>query len=331
MANAAPDVDIESTDPEAAPTPFERAVAAWLDRVVAEKGASKQTLRAYRTDLRTLYTWFAENDGPTDPADVELRHLRAWLAAHHGDWSRATIARRLSAIRTFFASLVRRGDLGVNPASLLVAPKTKQALSNLLTVDDTHTLLSGQVSADDPLAIRDRAMFELLYGSGLRVSELVGLDRPDLQLSEGWVRVLGKGNKQRDIPIPRAARIALKRWLRARGELADRADEPTDALFLNARGGRLSARSVRRRLDDAQLTSGTVGRVSPHGLRHSYATHLLDGGADLRAIQELLGHASLSTTERYTHVSLERLMSVYDAAHPRAVRSRDRDPSTDEG
>lgn len=303
-------------------TPFAREVGAWLRRVAAEQGASDETIRAYRTDLRTLYEWLFETGRPTEPAAVELRHLRAWLAAHHGDWSRATIARRLSAIRTFFASLVRRGGLSVNPASLLVAPRSKQALSNLLTVDDAHTLLSAPVVADDPLSSRDRAMFELLYGSGLRVSELAGLDVRDVRLDDGWVRVLGKGRKQRDVPVPRAARAALRRWLRDRDEVADRADEPTDALFLNARGGRLTARSVRRRLERAQVQAGTVGRVSPHGLRHSFATHLLDGGADLRAIQELLGHASLSTTERYTHVSLERLMSVYDAAHPRAARRR---------
>lgn len=291
----------------------------------AEKGASEETRRAYRGDLAAFFAWIHDEVGPEVAVDaVELRHVRRWLAAHHREYARSTLARKLSALRSFYATMQRRGEVTRNPAALVQSPKQDKPLAGVLTVDEAFRVLDARSSSEDVLQLRDRAMWEILYGSGLRVSELTGLDLADVELDEGWLRVLGKRRKEREVPLTPAAVAALRAYLRARPELVDRAETcPGGAVFLNHRGGRISTRSVRRLLDRAQLDAETPGRVSPHGLRHSFATHLLDGGADLRAIQSLLGHASLSTTERYTHVSLDHLMRVYDQAHPRASRVRE--------
>lgn len=295
----------------------------FLDAMRVERGASDETIRAYDGDLRHFFQWCEEAGNGVEKADdVEVRHLRSYLAAHVREHARSTLARRLSALRSFFDLRLRRGQSDRNPGRLVGTPKQPKALVNFLSVDDVFTLLDGAVDPDRPLDVRNRAMWELLYSCGLRVSELVGLDVGDVDLDEAWVRALGKGRKEREVPLGRAAVAALRAWLAGpRPELVDRGTG-TPALFLNNRGGRLSARSVRRLLAQDQTRAGTSGHVSPHGLRHTFATHMLEGGADLRSIQHMLGHANIATTERYTHVTLDHLMKVYDASHPRASRRR---------
>ncbi|MDD4457401.1 MAG: tyrosine recombinase XerC, partial [Syntrophotalea acetylenica] len=243
---------------------------------------------------------------------VDVLLLRRYLARLHKRNCRTTIGRKLSAIRSFFRYLVRQGALQVNPAETVATPRRERYLPKVLTVDEMFALIQAAAS-DEPLTVRDRAILELFYSSGLRVGELAALDVGHVDLAEGLVRVRGKGDKERIVPVGRMARQALDRYLVARG--APRQDHP---LFLNYRGERLSARSIERNLKKWLLHAGILKDASPHALRHSFATHLLDGGADLRAIQELLGHASLSTTQKYTQVSLDRLMDVYDRAHPRS-------------
>jgi integrase/recombinase XerC len=234
--------------------------------------------------------------------------------------ARASIARKLAAVRSFLRHAVREGRLEANPATGVPTPRVPKGLPRDLTVDETFALLD-HIEGDDLAACRDRALLELLYAAGLRVSEAVALDLDDLDLRAGVLRVLGKGNKERMVPFGSKAAQALERWLTAARPL--RLNGDGRAVFMNLRGGRLSDRSVRRVLDRRLREAAIATRVSPHALRHSFATHLLGAGADLRAIQELLGHASLSTTQRYTHVSTDALMRVYDRAHPRARRRRD--------
>ena len=273
--------------------------------------ASSHTLRAYLSDLRQLSAFLDERGVSLDQASRD--DLRAFLAARFGSNSPATLARKQAALRAFYEHRVRGGHLAESPARRLVFPKRRVSLPNVVNVDDCFALLEAP-SRRTALGLRDRCMLELMYGAGLRVSELVGLDLGDLIDGETAVRVLGKGRKERIVPIVREARAALLRWLSRRAEL-----KPEDtALFVNRRGGRLTTRSVGRHLARYALIAGTRRHVHPHALRHSFATHLLDMGADLRGIQELLGHASLSTTQRYTHVSSERLVQVYEDAHPRA-------------
>lgn len=299
----------------------DRLISLFDDILKAEKGASPETRRAYASDLGAFFDWIDDTFSGVGVREVELSHVRRWLAEHHRTYSKSTLARKLSSLRSFYATMQRRGEVSKNPAALVQSPKQEKPLAAVLSVDDAFRVIDAESSRDEALKRRDKAMWEVLYGSGLRVSELTGLNLSDVDDQEGWVRVLGKRNKERDVPLTPSAVFALRAYLETRSELADRADvSPGGALFLNHRGGRLTARSVRRLLDRAQNDAETRGRISPHGLRHSFATHLLDGGADLRAIQSLLGHASLSTTERYTHVSLDRLMTVYDHAHPRASR-----------
>ena len=226
------------------------------------------------------------------------------------------MGRRLSTLRTFFRYLIREGQLSVSPADLLSSPKLQQKLPTVLSVDETTDLLDRSQGLDR-LSLRDRAMWELLYSCGLRVSELVGLDVGMVDLPQQSVRVLGKGGKERLIPIGGPALQALQRYLDDRGTPA--LDAP---LFLNHRSGRLTTRSVQRLLKKALILTGVLKDATPHALRHSFATHLLDGGADLRSIQELLGHASLTTTQRYTKVSMSHLMEVYDKAHPRSKKGK---------
>lgn len=298
-------------------------VAHFLDVMRTERAASPETLRAYRGDLAAFFEWAAAGPrGVTDPDQVEVRHIRGFVARHIEEWSRATSARRLSALRSFFGTRVRRGDGERNPAALVSTPKLPKKLVSFLSADDVFRLLDREIDIDRPLDVRNVAMWELLYSSGLRVAELAGLCLGDVRAEDGWVRVLGKGSKEREVPVGTGALRAVRRYIEvARPELIERGTG-SDALFLNFRGGRLSARSVRRLLDADQTKAGTTGRVSPHGLRHTFATHMLDGGADLRSIQTMLGHANIATTERYTHVSLDHLMKVYDGAHPRSTRSK---------
>ena len=282
-----------------------------LDRVAR---ASPHTRRGYLSDLRQLAAWLGESGKALDAADRD--DLRAFLASRFAANQPATLARKQASLRAYYAHRVRMGHLADSPARRLVSPRRRRTLPNVVSVDDVFALLDTP-SARTPAGLRDRCALELLYGAGLRVSELVGLDDSDLLDGATALRVRGKGGKERVVPLVAKARAALQAWLARRGELGS-----GPALFLNRRGGRLTARSVARHLARYALICGTQRHVHPHALRHSFATHLLDMGADLRGIQELLGHASLSTTQRYTHVSSERLVQIYEDAHPRARRER---------
>jgi len=287
----------------------------YLHHLRAERHASEHTLRGYRSDLRELCAFLAgaRDDRSISPRSVSAADLRAYAAAKLRGARRSTVSRKVSAVRGFFAFLLARGTLRKDPAAQLVAPKIEKRLPVFLPIDDTERLLNGLPSGD-AWAERDRAILETLYSSGLRVSELVGLDWQHVDFENECVRVFGKGRKERIVPIGEIALDALRAY---RGHLAAEAIE-TAAVFVNRRRGRLTSRSVARFVKRDALRSGTPVAASPHALRHTFATHLLNQGADLRAIQELLGHASLSTTQRYTHVNLDHLMKVYDGAHPRA-------------
>jgi site-specific recombinase XerD len=283
--------------------------------------ASPATVDAYRRDLTDFVEW-AERASLEGPAGVDRRTLRRYLA-YLGTrrYARRSIARKASSIRRYFGWLARTGVLAVDPSSGLSSPSGQGRLPRVLKADELETLLDQPpaiVDADpDHVRLRDDAVLELLYGSGLRVSELCGLRPEDLDLPAGAITVWGKGSKQRRVPITPPAVDAVTAWLqRGRPALAGE-ETPDDAVFLNARGRRLGTRDVRRILDRR-----SAAPTHPHALRHTFATHLLDGGADLRVVQELLGHADLSTTQRYTHVSKERLRSVYEATHPRAELPR---------
>jgi integrase/recombinase XerC len=282
-----------------------------------ERNLSPHTLAAYRRDLEAFDRFLREElkwagAGAEMVRRVDSLALRRYLALLHKRNRKTTIGRKLAALRTFFRFLVREGVLEVNPGEAVATPKQEKYLPRTLTVDEAFALME-RGATPDPLALRDRAIVELLYSSGLRVGELTGLDVGSLDLAQGLVRVLGKGRKERIVPVGAKARGALVDYLGTRPAAAD--DAP---LFLNHRGGRLTPRSVERNLKVRLLQAGILKEATPHSLRHSFATHLLDGGADLRAIQELLGHASLSTTQKYTQVSVDHLMQVYDRAHPRS-------------
>lgn len=304
---------------------FSEAVDKFLDYLKAERGASEHTLRAYASDLAQLGDFLQSRNmtGKVKIDDVDVSSMQAWLEVQSDSKGNvaSSIARKISATRSFWRFLLRKELIDVSPAEMLVSPKVPRPLTNFLMVDDVFQLLESS-SPDSSLGVRDMAMWETAYGSGLRVSELVGLDKGDVDMDEDWVRVTGKGSKERVVPLGSKAKASLKRYLVRRLELVS---EPTDALFLNFRGGRLTARSVRRLLKQHLIKAGLDPEVTPHGLRHSFATHLLDSGADLRSIQEMLGHSSLSTTQRYTHVSLQKVVEAYDSAHPRARKRRDKD------
>jgi integrase/recombinase XerC len=290
------------------------AVEHFLRYLAVERAASAHTLRSYRTDLADCAAFLAARRLGT-LVGADARTLRAYLAAlHERGLARTSIARRLAALRSFFRFLVRRGRATANPAREVATPKLPKTLPAYLPIDESDALLRV---APPPSAgsARDRAILELLYATGIRVAELAGLDVEDVSLGdwrEAAVRVLGKGRKERIVPVGRKAVEALQAYLE---QGASRRSGP---LFLNERGGRLTVRSVHRIVRGRARAAGLHRRVSPHTLRHTFATHLLDAGADLRLIQELLGHARLGTTQKYTHVSTDRLMKVYDRAHPRA-------------
>lgn len=295
------------------------AAPAWqVDRFIASlTAASPNTVVAYRRDIESFVVW-AERLGLERPDQVERKTLRRYLAyLNTRTYAKRTIARKASALRRWFGWLRRTGAIAQDPSAGLSAPSGAGRLPRVLKDDELDALLDRPVAvaADDDPAVRarDQAVLELLYGSGLRVAELCGLRPDDLDLARGLVRVWGKGSKQRQVPMSEPAVDAVRDWLeRSRAHLLT-SDSPPDAVFLNRRGRRLTPRDVRRLLDHR-----AVAPTHPHALRHTFATHLLDGGADLRAVQELLGHADLATTQLYTHVSKERLRTVLDATHPRA-------------
>jgi len=302
--------------------------ATWL---AVERGLRPNTLTAYRRDLGVYATYLRER-GVGDAAGVDERTVDdyvSWLRAARDEdgrprWSASSIARALVAVRSFHRFCVDEGLTPEDPAQDVRAPKVPAGIPKALTETEVEALL-GAVSGDTPTASRDRAILETLYAAGLRISELVGLDRPDLDLDDGLVRVFGKGGKERVVPIGRLARAALDDYLtRGRPKLVRTgraAQGAHDAVFLNARGGRLTRQGCWGIVRAAATRVGLEDRISPHVLRHSCATHLLDHGADLRVVQEVLGHASLSTTQVYTKVTAERLRATYEAAHPRS-RSR---------
>jgi len=299
--------------------------AVWSDAIrqfelhlAAERNVSAHTQRAYLADVRQFAS-FAGRANP--PRRVSPVHVRDYLADLHPRRHPSTLGRKLAALRTFFRYLVREGDCPLDPTAGIPAPRTPNRLPRPLAVDDCVSLMeaSGGDPAPSEKLLRDRALVELLYGAGLRVGEVASLDVRDVDLHRGDVRVLGKGGVERVVPVPAEARAALSAYLAARrapGLLA----KPLFTALRPRRDGprRLGVRDIRRILKSRALGAGIRERVHPHRLRHSYATHLLDMGADLREIQELLGHASLSTTEKYTAVSVDRLSEVYDRAHPRA-------------
>ncbi len=298
---------------------WDHALDAYLGHASAEKGLAAASLAAYATDLRRLSAW-AESAGHGDPAAVRAEHLRAFLLVAAADLQARSRARLLSTLRSFFRFLVSEDLAAADPTSTLLAPRIGRPLPSVLQLAQVERLLAA-VAGNEPAALRDRAILEVLYGCGLRVSELCGLDLTDLDPQEGSLRVRGKGSKQRVVPIGSPALAAIDAWLRG-GRPAFGGKRPNAAIFLNQRGGRLSRVSVWTLLKRCANLAGIPGEITPHTLRHTYATHLLEGGADLRIVQELLGHADISTTEIYTHVDRAFIQEAYRAAHPRARGSR---------
>jgi integrase/recombinase XerC len=310
----------------------------FLEFLRLNRNASPHTVAAYDSDLSQFLAFAAaqqrKKSSELQPADVDLPAVRAFMAdLYRQGQARASVSRKLSALRTFTRYMRREGWIEGDPVALAAAPKREQKVPAHLSIDEMSTLLATP-DASNPLGCRDRAILELFYASGLRLSELVGLDVEDVNLSARMVRVMGKGAKERIVPFNDAARKSIAAWLKDRAALVH-SQLPTpnsqrgtrsrkteaDALFVNFRGSRLTGRSVQRLMARYVSLCSTRFGISPHALRHSFATHLLERGADLRAIQELLGHVSLSTTQRYTHVNAAQLLDVYRKAHPRAKAS----------
>ncbi len=326
---------------------MQAAIEEYLRHLQGERDASAHTLRNYRVDLTQFLAYLRQlaGNGP-DPTPAAVDHVavRGFLARLHGEkLARSSVARKLAAIRSFFRFLCRQGTLRANPAELVRAPRLPVRTTPHLSVDEAFRLLAAPAGRPagpagtrrrntDALARRDRAILELFYASGLRIGELTGLELGQLDLLRGLVRVRGKGRKERIVPVGRSALAALRSYLEVRDTLRSRTvgEPPIDALFVNARGTRLGARGVSQVVLRHLVACGLGRKITPHGLRHSFATHLLNAGADLRVIQELLGHARLSTTQRYTHVGLDKVMEIYDRTHPRA-RSGGTPPTSDGG
>lgn len=300
---------------------FSAILEEYAEHLALERGRSEHTRRAYLADLRSLFGFLDERSAGSGLDALSLPLLRSWLAAQAGGGAaRTTLARRTSAVKTFTAWASRRGLLSVDPAARLQVPKARRTLPAVLRQDQA---LAAMAAADlgaqqrDPLALRDRLIVELLYATGIRVSELCGLDVDDVDTGRRLLRVLGKGNKQRTVPFGRPALTALSDWLTdGRPHLAIPDSGP--ALLLGPRGRRLDPRQARTVVHQTVGAVDGAPDIGPHGLRHSAATHLLEGGADLRVVQELLGHSTLATTQLYTHVTVARLRAVHDQAHPRA-------------
>ncbi len=307
---------------------FERAIERFGTYLGAERNVAAHTRRAYVSDVRQFAQSLGEKASLTS---VTKERIGEYLGSLYGDREAATLGRKLASIRSFYRYLVREGICDADPTAGLSGPRTPKGLPNPLSVDDCEVLMTDPIkpaTRERPAIrdLRDRALAETLYGTGVRVGELVALDVRDVEFRRGEIRVWGKGGKERVVPLPAAARESLEAYLAAR----QRPGVLAEPLFISLRRGaanaeparRLSARDVRRVLAKRARRAGVADHVHPHRLRHSYATHLLDMGADLREIQELLGHSSLSTTQKYTAVSAERLMTVYDQAHPRARTGR---------
>jgi integrase/recombinase XerC len=299
---------------------LEQGLAEFLTHLGLEKNASDKTVKSYREDLTQALAFARDRlkRSHVAPSDWNTRLLRAFVAwLHEQGYAKATVARRLAAVRSFGKYLCRQGVLKENPAKGLRGPRPEKKLPHFLTLEDVRKLLAAPPKTDWA-GRRDRAMLETLYSSGIRVSELVGLNLLDADLAEGVVTVRGKGKKERLALLGPEAVAAINRWLPDRSAMLAKTQRQTDAVFLNKGGTRLTVRSVGRLLAKHLKTAGLDPRTSPHTLRHSFATHMLDAGADIRGVQELLGHKSLATTQVYTHVTTRRLQDSYRKAHPRA-------------
>ncbi|MCP4492790.1 MAG: tyrosine recombinase XerC [Gammaproteobacteria bacterium] len=291
----------------------------FIQMLRSEKYYSEHTTRSYRRDL-LKFRHFLHGQGTTDWLAVTYAQVSAYAAYRHRNGLKSTsIQRELSSIRSFYQHLIREKHVENNPAREVSAPKAGQSLPKTCDAEQIDQLLQAG-NSDDALFIRDIAMFELVYSSGLRLAELVGINLPDIDLSEGQLIVVGKGNKTRQLPVGRKAIEAVRRWLKQRSSLLK---TDNNALFLSKQGKRISKRNVQSRLNQLIRQQQLDQHLSPHTLRHSFATHLLESSGDLRAVQELLGHANISTTQVYTHLDFQHLAKVYDAAHPRARRKRD--------
>lgn len=303
----------------ALPEQFERCLRSFEQYLGAERGLSPHTVRAYIADTRSLLE-HVSSTGIIAVDGIEIGVIRAWLVRQHGaGHARASMARRAASARAFTAFAHRRGWLGTDPGPLLGTPRARRPLPRALGAGEVRAVLTEAAKATGrgPVGLRDAALLEVLYATAIRVSELCGLDLDDIDSGRRTIRVLGKGGKERTVPMGVPAAKAVDRWRRSgRPGLATEASGP--ALFLGVRGRRLDPRSARRIVHERLAAVPDVQDSAPHGLRHTAATHLLEGGADLRSVQEILGHASLATTQIYTHVSAERLRSSYRQAHPRA-------------
>lgn len=302
---------------------MDAAIRAFLNYLKVERNASPLTTKSYADDLAHLGEYLQEQSGSVPhPSRIDITTLRGYVAwMHECGYARTTIARRLACLRSFFRFCNRQEICDTNPAKPLRTPRSGRKLPHFLTTDQVAALLTAP-PANDPAGLRDRAILETMYSAGLRVAELVALNVSDWDRSAGILRVMGKGRKERIAPVGSFAAKALLQWLEVR--VPDPKARPAhhDALFLNRFGRRLTTRSIGRMLEKHIQTAGLSTQTTPHTLRHSFATHLLDGGADLRSVQELLGHKSLTTTQIYTHVSTRRLRETYEKAHPHASRNR---------
>ncbi len=298
---------------------MQRQLAKFLTHLHVERGASPHTLKSYREDLETFADYLREEDGSCpDPTTLTTVELRSYLAAmHDAGYAKTSIARKLASLRSFYRFAQREGWIDNNPAKALRNPRKARKLPHFLSTTEIGKLL-GAPASDKTMGLRDRAILETLYSAGLRVSELVDLNDGDLDFEQGIVRVRGKGRKERLAPLGSYALKALQAWLAKRQLAADETPGRKAPVFVNRFGTRLTSRSVGRMLEKHLKQAGLDNRTSPHTLRHSFATHLLDGGADIRSVQELLGHKSLVTTQIYTHLSTSNLRAAYEKAHPRA-------------
>ena len=301
---------------------MQSAVPSFLNYLKVERNCSELTIKSYTDDLSHLCEFLLEQYGQDPrPAAVEVGQLRSYVAyLHECGYAQATVARRLACLRSFFRYCQREGLCDSNPAKPLRTPRAGNKLPHFLTTDEVGRLLSAPLSTKDD-GLRDRAILETMYSAGLRVAEVVGLDLQDYDRPSGILRIRGKGRKERIAPVGSYATKALERWLSVRRPDSSAKDTDQAAVFLNRFGRRLTTRSIGRMLEKHIVTAGLSQQTSPHTLRHSFATHLLDGGADLRSVQELLGHKSLTTTQIYTHISTRRLRETYEAAHPHAQSS----------
>lgn len=301
------------------------AIDRFLTYLRVERNASELTIKSYREDLTALAGWLKESLGEMpEPGDVTPVELRAYVAAlHEAGYAKTSIARRLASLRSFYRFGQREGWTTDNPAKPLRTPRKSRNLPHVLSVEEIGRLLDAP-KANEPLGLRDRAILETMYSAGLRIAETVGLCDGDLDFDAGIVRVRGKGKRERLAPLGSYAIAALQRWLATRRLSGRITPGPQAPVFVNRFGRRLTTRSVARLLEKHLKTAGLDRRTTPHSLRHSFATHLLDRGADIRSVQELLGHKSLVTTQIYTHVSTSTLRAIYQRTHPRAEAQRDR-------